>query len=123
MEKIDQLISKQIAQVSDMTSKLEKVNPMNNQTSAKDTNDDQFLNDLNSKLEDAQGIKDELDDMKTKLDGFVDEVEKVMQPLTVLNEREVKTEPEIALIVEKMKGIDVKLASLENNLTPNSQKI
>lgn len=46
-----------------------------------------------------------------------------MQPLTVLSEREVKREPEISQIADKMKVIDTELASLETTLTPNNQKI
>jgi len=54
-------------------------------------------------------LKDELDELKINLDGFVDEIEKVMQPLTVLSEREVKSDPEIVSILEKMKKIDLEL--------------
>lgn len=40
-----------------------------------------------------------MEDIKSKLDEFVDEIENIMQPLNVLNEREVKREPEISQIL------------------------
>lgn len=122
MEKIDQLIQKQQASLDDLKGKLEKVNPMN---SSKDVtaDADEFMDTVNSKLEEARGLKDELDEMQAKLDGLVDEIEKVMQPLTLLNEREVKADPEISRILERMKSIDAELSSLETKLIPNNQKI
>ena len=123
MEKIDQLIRKQQASVDDLKGKLEKVNPMNSATPLKDAGGDDFRETVNSKLDEARGLKEELDEMQAKLDGLVDEIERVMQPLTVLNEREVKADPEISQILEKMKSIDAELSSLETKLMPNTQKI
>lgn len=85
-----------------ITSKLDKVNPMNAQIPTKDNSDGSFVSQINSRVDELREIRAELEDMKTKLDGFVDDVEKAMQPLLVLNQREVKKEPEIDKILKKM---------------------
>ena len=60
---------------------------------------------------------------KDKLNGFVDEIEKVMEPLTLLSEREVTADPEISHINENIKIIDQELMSLEEAVIPNNLKI
>lgn len=81
------------------------------------------MGQVNSKLEEKEQLKDELQALKAKQDGFIDQIEKVMEPLTLLGEKEVKHEPEVVQIYEKMLNIESELASLEGVLMPNNQKI
>ena len=106
MEKIDKLLNKQMVQVKDITSQLEKVSPINNTQTGNDLSDGEFMNSINAQIEDTKTVKNELDEIKDKLDGFVDEIEKIMLPLTILHEREVKLNPEIEQILQNMKEID-----------------
>lgn len=117
MEKIDQIISKNISQVEEMCIKLETVNPNNGNDKF---SNESFRDSLIGKNDEITRAREELDGFKNQLTETVDEVERVMQPLTIMGEIEVKQDPQIMDILRNMQKIEGDLIKLEGQLQPTS---
>lgn len=120
MEKIDNLISKNMTQVNEMSEKLDKVNLSIN---SGEKFDESFKEKLSNRTMEMTQTREELEGYKLKLDEYIDEVEKVMNPLTFMAEIEVKLDPQILEILSNMQKIEGELLKLESSLQPSSSQL
>ena len=119
VDRIEAFIQKHVDIITEVLKKLDSVNPINNQI----RQDNDFIKQITQKIEEANAIRDETMKHKQKLEHYIDEVNRVLDPLNNLGAREVYSQPEIESIAKKIGQIDVKLNSLEDLVAPNNLKL
>lgn len=80
LDKIDMSIQKSNEQVEKILKKLDSVNPINNPSSANEVNQE-FLKEISDKIDETNQIKEELERQKEQFTGFIDSIDKAMQPI------------------------------------------
>ena len=92
---LQQVVSKQNENITDIIKKLDLFNPINNSNPC---NDEDFLDKISQKIDESNSIKDFLDGISETLQDFLEKIENSTNPLKELGEREVPLDPEIEKI-------------------------
>lgn len=121
IERLDNVLDRQLTNLGDIIGRLDSVNPINNPTPSGKENS-AFLNEIQDKLDLANNLRDELEKMQEKLSATRDKMINHVQPLNDLNEREV-TRPEIEEILKSLDSINDNLMNQERDILPKSQDI
>ena len=99
--------------------RLEQVNQPN-QSNQREEADAEFETEVGNKIQEVADMKDDLVKQKERLNKYMDTIEQIMEPLSIMNEREVPLVPEIEEIFDKLKGVNQELADLEGEVVPNN---
>lgn len=104
-----------------MLRRLDAVNPINNPTAAGADNE-QLLDAVQQQLEEANGLRDQIEAKQEELGKSRDYLIGIVQPLNELGEREV-LQAEVDRILEELNALNTDLVNRQRELTPTRQAV
>lgn len=100
---------------------MESLNPIN--SPAAGSQQEGFMDQVSNKIDELRELRGDVTGHKERVNEFVDRIEQLMEPLSVLSEREVSQDPEINQILTSLDSANDDLKSLEDQVHPNNARI
>ena len=104
-----------------MSKKLDKANPIHGSTPGFGNED--FRHQISGKIDDANSLKEELSGVSDKLEGHLFTLNENIRPLSMIGKTEVRQDPEIQKIYNKIKSVEEQVTDLDKIVAPNNTKI